>query len=169
MNYLMIVLRLIHIVSGVFWIGGSLMMTQFVGPAVGSDPQAGQKMLQYLMSKARVSTWLSAAAGATVLAGAIMYLLDSDFFTSAWTTSGPGIGFAIGAIFGLIGFGVGIRLGRMNKELAALGAQIQGQPTPDQAAQLAAIRKSLGTLTPVNTYAMLLAVLFMATARYFLF
>src|SRR5512143_3247649 len=169
MNYLIILLRLVHILGAIFWVGGSLMLTLYVGPAIASDPQGSQKVLQYLMGKARLSARIMAAAGLSILAGAILYLLDSDAFRSAWTTSGPGIGFALGAVFAMVGFGAGVRLGRNNKELATLGAQIQGQPAAEQVARLAAIQKSTATLTPINVIGLILAALFMAPARYFTF
>jgi hypothetical protein len=101
------------------------------------------------------------------LAGVILYWIDSDGFTSAWTTSGPGIGFALGAIFALVGFSVGMLLSRTQHRLGVIGQSVKGSPTPDQAAELAAIQKRLATLTPINTVALVLAAVFMATARYF--
>ncbi|HEY5904148.1 MAG TPA: hypothetical protein VIU39_16465 [Anaerolineales bacterium] len=169
MNYLMILLRLIHIVAGVFWVGGSLITMLFVGPAVAANPQAGQPILQHLMNKGRLSARLSAAAGLSVLAGLILYLLDSQWLRSPWTTSSAGIGFAIGAIFGLVGFATGIFIGRHNKGMAALGAQISGQPTAEQAARMNAMRISVARLTPITATALILAVLFMSIARYFTF
>jgi uncharacterized membrane protein len=169
MTYVFILLRLVHVLGAIFWVGGSLMMTLFVGPAIAADPQGGRKVLQHLMTNGKVSAWLSAAAGASVLAGLILYWLDSDGFRSAWTTSSTGIGFGLGALFGLAGFVAGIMIGRNNKAMAELGAQIQGQPTPEQAAQMAAIRNSLQRLTPLNIAALAVAALLMATARYFLF
>ena len=166
MNYLVILLRLIHIVAGVFWVGASLVTMLFLGPAMAANPQAGQPILQHLMNRARLSVRISAAAGLTILAGLILYLLDSQWLTSPWTTSGAGIGFAIGGIFGLVGFATGIFIGRYNKAMAGLGAQIQGQPTPEQAARMADMRSRVARLTPITAAAMILAVVLMAVARY---
>lgn len=169
MNYLVILLRIVHILAGVFWVGGTLMAAFFLGPAVAANPQAGQPVIQHMINKGRMSTRLAAAAGLTVLAGLILYLLDSQWLSSAWTTSGAGIGFAIGGIFGLIGFVTGIMVGRYNKAMAALGAQIQGQPTPEQSASMGAIRAGLARMTPITTVSQILAILFMAVARYLTF
>lgn len=166
MNYLVMLLRIVHIVAGVFWVGGSLMTMLFLAPAVAANPQAGQPILQHLMNKARLSTRFSAAAGLTVLAGLILYLLDSQWLTSRWTTSGAGIGFALGGIFGLVGFAAGIFVGRYNKAMATLGGQIQGQPTPEQAARMGAMRSSVARLTPITAVSLLLSVLLMSVARY---
>ncbi len=169
MNIITLVLRLIHIFSAVFWVGGGLMLNFFIGPTVNATAENGQKFIQHLMNKTRLTMMLSAAGGLAVLAGILLYLIDSGGFTSAWTHTGAGIGFGIGGAFGIIAFIFGILIGRNNTALGKIGAQIKGQPTAEQLAQLAAIRKTLGIITPINTWTLILATIFMATARYFLF
>jgi len=104
-----------------------------------------------------------------VLAGASLYWIDSGGLTSAWMHSGAGLGFGIGAFFGLIGFVFGMQVGNTNGALAKLGAQIQGKPTPEQMAQIGALRKRLSIVSPINAYSLILAALFMAIARYLQF
>jgi len=169
MHIVTLILRLIHIFGGVFWVGASLMMSYFVAPTAVATAENGQKFIQHLIGRTRFSTMMAAAGGSAVLAGILLYLIDSGGFTSAWMTSGAGIGFGIGGVFGLIGFVFGIMIGRNNTALGKLGAQIQGQPTPEQLAQITAIRKNLGMVTPIHTWALILATLFMASARYFFF
>src|SRR5512138_1350587 len=91
MIYLIWLLRIIHIVGGVFWVGGTLMMTFFIGPAIGATAEAGQRFVGHLMNNLKFSNRMSAAAGLTVLAGAILYWLDARAGT-AWVRSGMGIG-----------------------------------------------------------------------------
>ncbi len=169
MNIVTLILRLIHIFGGVFWVGASLMMSYFVAPTAGATAENGQKFIQHLIGRTRFSTMMAAAGGSAVLAGILLYLIDSGGFASAWMKSGAGIGFGIGGVFGLIGFVFGIMIGQNNTALGKLGAQIQGQPTPEQLAQIAAIRKNLGMVTPIHTWSLILATLFMASARYFFF
>lgn len=169
MNYFIILLRLIHVVGAIFWVGGILFLNLYVSPAVTAAGDVGQKFMQAMMNKGRLSTRIASAAGMTILAGLILYWIDSDGFKSGWATSGPGIGFALGAIIGLIGFGVGMVLARTQKRLGALAQNIQGSPSKEQAEELAAIQKRLSSLTPINTAALALAAILMATARYFSF
>ncbi len=169
MHIVTLILRLIHIFGGVFWVGASLMMSYFVAPTAGAIAENGQKFIQHLMGRTRFSTMMAVAGGSAVLAGILLYLIDSGGFTSAWMKSGAGIGFGVGGVFGLIGFVFGIMIGRNNTALGKLGAQIQGPPTPEQLAQIAAIRKNLSVVTPIHTWALILATLFMASARYFFF
>jgi uncharacterized membrane protein len=169
MNFLVIVLRLVHIISGVFWVGAGLVMYFFIGPTLGATADAGQKFAQHLMLRTRFTAILTTSAILTVLAGATLYWLDSDGLSSAWLHSGAGTGFAIGAVFGLIGLVFGMMVGSTNGALAKLGSQIQGKPTPEQMAQVGALRKRLSMVSPINAYSLLIAAFFMAIARYLRF
>ena len=169
MNSLVIVLRLLHIIGGVFWVGAGLVMFFFIGPTLGATAEAGQKFAQHLMTQTRFTAIVTTSAILTVLAGATLYWIDSDGLSSAWMHSGAGLGFGIGAFFALIGFVFGIMVGNTNGALAKLGAQIQGKPTPEQMAQVGALRKRLSVVSPINAYALIIAALFMAIARYLRF
>ncbi len=135
MIYLIWLLRIIHIVGGVFWVGGTLMMTFFIGPTIGATADAGQKFVQHLMNNLKFSNRMSAAAGLTVLAGVILYGLDARA-GAAWQRSGFAIGLSIGAGFAIIGFIFGILIGRTTKAMAQLGARFQGKPTNEQMTQM---------------------------------
>lgn len=169
MNYLTLALRLIHIVGGVFWVGAGLLINFFVGPTMRATGDAGRQFGGHLMAKTRAVTVMNISVYSTVIAGVWLYGIDSQWFTSAWMHSGSGIGFTVGAIFGLVGFITGLINGQNNQKMAKLGAQIEGKPTPDQAVQLGAIAKQQGWVVPVSSYSLLLAAIFMAVARYLVF
>lgn len=169
MNYLTVVLRLIHIVGGIFWVGAGLLMNFFIGPTLRATGDAGKQFAGHFMTRTRFVTVMNISVYGTVIAGAWLYGIDSNWFQSAWMKSGAGIGFTIGALFGLIGLVTGIMNGSNNRKMVALGSQVQGKPTPEQAAQLGAIQKQQAWVVPVNSWALLLAAFFMATARYFVF
>ena len=165
MIYLIWLLRIIHIVGGVFWVGGSLIMAFFVGPAIGATGEAGQKFVGHLMNNLKFSNRISAAAGSAVLAGLILYGLDARA-GAAWARSSFAIGLGIGAAFALVGLVFGIMVGRNTKAMADLGAQLQGKPTNDQMRQMQEIQQRQRTYSMVNVAALLLATVFMAIARY---
>ena len=169
MDYFKIMLRIVHILAGVIWVGGALIMTFFVSPTVAATAEAGQRFVGYMMNNLKFSQRISAAAGLSVLAGAILYWNDSSGFTSAWMKSGAGIGFTIGAVFALIGFGFGIVLARTIKSMSQLGAQVQGKPTAEQAAPLQSLQKQQVLYSRINVATLILAVIFMAIARYLVF
>ena len=166
MIYLIWLLRIIHIVAGVFWVGGTLMMTFFIAPTVGAIGQSGQQFVGHLMNNLKFSNRMSIAAGSTILAGFILYWIDSQGFTSPWMSSGAGTGFGIGAGFALIGFVFGILMGRTTRAMAQFGAQMQGKPSPDQMTQLRALGKRQATFSAIAAATLVLATIFMAIARY---
>jgi len=169
MTYFIWFLRIVHILAGIFWVGGTLIMAFFVGPTMGATGEAGQKFVGHLVNNLKFSSRMAAAAGSTILAGFILYWIDSNGFTSAWMSSGAGRGFGIGAAFALIGFVFGLLVGRTTKAMAQLGAQIQGKPSSEQMAQLDKLRKQQVMYSNITAVLLILAVIFMAIARYMVF
>jgi uncharacterized membrane protein len=168
-NTLVLILRLVHIVAGVFWVGSAILSAFFITPAVAATADAGTAVMNYLMTKARLSTRISAASGLAVAAGAALYWIDSQGLTSPWQYSGPGIGFGIGGLLALIGMGLGLMVGSSAKRLGQLAAQSQGRPSAEQAAQMQAAQKRMASLGAGSTIALVLSLACMATARYWLF
>ncbi len=167
MDILRIVLRLIHIVSGVFWVGGSIILTFFISPTVQATAEAGQKFMMRLVNKGRITMRITIAAILTVLAGGALYWIDSGGLTLGWTYSATGWGFGIGAVFALIGLAFGMMVGKNVTLLGKLGSQIQGKPTTsDQLSQMQAAQKQLSFVGPANTIALIIALACMATARF---
>lgn len=169
MDIFLLVLRLVHVLGGVFWVGGSLMMNFFIAPTIGATAQAGKQFAGHLMAKTRFSMTITISAILTVLAGGILYWRDSQGFTSMWMQAGSGIGFGIGSISALVGFVFGVMVGQLNKKMAWIGSQIKGEPTPEQLAQLQKIQSQLKVASPINVIALVIAVVFMSIARYMVF
>jgi len=169
MNIYLLILRLVHIIAAIIWGGGALIMEFFIGRTAMNTGEIGQKFVQHLMNKLRFHNFMTAMAVSTILGGILLYWHDSDGFTSAWMKSSTGIGFTIGAVFGIIAFIFGAIFGASNAKLGAVGAQIQGKPTAEQLSEIGALQKRIKTVSPIHVYSMLLAMIFMATARYFVF
>jgi uncharacterized membrane protein len=169
MNTLVIALRLLHILGGVFWVGSSLFLGFYIAPAVAATAESGQKLMAHLVTRARITVWITGAAMVTVAAGATLYWIDSQGLTSAWQNSGPGVGFGLGGLFALVGLAFGVLVGRNTSMLGNMAAQIQGKPSPEQMTKVQAAQKQLAYAGPINSLALILALLCMATARYWLF
>lgn len=169
MNTLMIVLRMLHIIAGVFWVGAALMLTFFISPTVGATKEAGQGFMRHFMGNTKFNLVMWTSALTTVIAGAILYWLDSDGFTSAWMHSGPGVGFGVAAGFALLGLIVGVFQNKNSNALAQLGGQVRSQgtpPSPEQTAQLQGLGKALAAGGMLNAAFLILATIGMAIARY---
>ncbi|MBN2115924.1 MAG: hypothetical protein JW730_05105 [Anaerolineales bacterium] len=169
MSIEMLFLRIIHVCAAIFWGGGALMMEFFIRPALLASAEGGQRVAGHLANQARLHIFMMIAGIATILAGTLLYWRDSDGFSSAWVRSGAGIGFGIGAVFGIIAFIFGAIFGRSNAELGKISAQIQGKPTEEQLARIQALQERIRRVSPIHVAGVILAMLFMATARYLSF
>lgn len=169
MDTLVLVLRLIHILGGVFWVGSSVILGFYIAPTVAATAESGQKFLAHLVTRARITVRITEAAVLTVLAGGILYWIDSQGLTSAWQRSGPGVGFGLGGLFALVGMAFGILVGKNTSLLGNMVGQIQGKPSPEQLTKMQAAQKQLAYAAPISTVALIVALICMATARYWLF
>jgi uncharacterized membrane protein len=169
MNYLILVLRLTHIFAGVFWVGATLATSFYVGPTTEETGAAGRQVMQYLRTKARLSTAMTAAAILTVLAGYTLYWIDSNGFSSTWTHSGPGIGFAIGGAAGLLGLIFRILANRNISAMGRMASEIKEQSTDERSQKLVSLQKTQARLNKLNTWSLIVAVFFMAIAWYLVF
>ncbi len=166
MNYVVLILRLIHIVAGTFWVGGSLITTLFIMPAAAATGEGGQRVFTHLVRNVHLVQRFAAAAGLTVLAGAALYWIDSAGLTSSWMRSGPGWGFGTGALFALIGFILGTRVNVLTRKIVNLVAAIQGTPTQGQMLELDAAQRRLYVTRVTQDAMLIIALICMATARY---
>lgn len=160
--WLIWLLRIVHIVAGVFWVGGSLVMTFFVSPSLGALGDAGPRFMADLVNNRKFSNRMAMASGLTILAGFLLYAR----LGSALMATNFGIGLGIGALFGVISFASGVTIGRNVKAMSELGAQMQGKPAPDQLARMQALQKRQATVSTVSAWSAVLATVFMAIARY---
>jgi hypothetical protein len=112
---------------------------------------------------------MTAAAILTVLAGYTMYWIDSNGFSSAWTHSGPGIGFGIGGAAGLLGLIFRVLANRNMAAVSRLASEIKEQPAKEHSQKLVSLQKNQNRLNMLNTWSLIVAVLFMAIARYLVF
>jgi uncharacterized membrane protein len=161
-----IILRLLHILAGVLWVGAALVNTFLLSPTTAATGEAGQKFMAHLIGRARLSATLIVASYVTVVAGAVLYWIDSQGFSSAWQSSGPGIGFGLGSLMALVGFGFGQVVGKNASRIARIAGQVQGAPTPEQAAALTRAHGKMGSAGRISTVMLVLALALMATARY---
>lgn len=171
--YLIYLLRLIHIVAGILWAGAAISYLFFIKPSVKSIGAAGPQFMQSLMERRRYPLFMVATSLLTVLAGGILYWFSSGGFNAAWIVSGPGIGFTIGSLAALVAFLVGnFGIGPTAAQLGALGQQIGasgGSPTPEQISVLRFLEKKLSRAELIDFVMLVIAMVTMATARYWTF
>ena len=169
MGILILVLRVIHIFCGVFWVGFAFFNIGFLQPTVRATGAEGQKMMQYLTQKTRLLSTVYATATLTMLSGLIMYWILSGFRLS-FIRSGYGVVLTIGSIAGVIAwiYAVVVIRGIFNR-MQTIGQEIQAQgspPTPEQATQMQALVARLGKVGQVALVFLVIALLGMSIARY---
>src|SRR5438034_5087899 len=69
----MILLRVIHILSGVFWAGATFFLVGFLQPVVAASGPEGGRLMQRLTSQKRFQMAMPVAAGLTILSGLALY------------------------------------------------------------------------------------------------
>lgn len=167
MDWAAIILRIIHIFSGVFWVGAAWMAAFFLVPtAIALGPDAG-KFMSYLTNVRRYPIVSSIAAILTVLAGITLYWKD---FGGINISTPAALTFTIGGLAGIIALIIGgAVLGPTATRIGRLGAEIQGAgkpPTPDQVAEMQKLQKRMQQSALAVAIILGIALLCMASARY---
>jgi hypothetical protein len=165
---MLIILRLIHILSGAFWIGAALFNVIFLIPTIRAlGPTAGPVM-QHLVQVRKMPIWFLGAGILSILSGLSLYYRASGGFSNGFMQSGPGMTFALGAVFAVCAILVGtLFTSPAAKRAGSIAASLGGKPpTPEQAAQLQAAQKQIGVTSLLATLFVFLATCAMAVARY---
>jgi uncharacterized membrane protein len=172
MNILIIILRILHIVAGISWAGGAIHYFLFIGPASKATAPESQKFMRYLMEQKRWTKFMGAMSLLTILAGSALYyrIFSVNWH---WITTGSGIGFTLGALAGISAFAAGNllieprvdQLGKLSQAVQANG----GSPSAGQASQISQLQKEMETLGKADFILIAIAIVTMATARYWAF
>jgi len=170
MANLILVLRLVHILSGVIWAGGAFVMAWFVEPTVRAAGDDGRRFMQRLGATGTFSRAMAITAGATVLAGVWLLWIFSSGFNFDFFETGRGLALGIGMILGVAAFVVGfVMQNRPIRRMAGIGRSVAAAGGPPSAAQAAELEKLTGTVRlggRIVAGLLLVTVILMATARY---
>jgi hypothetical protein len=165
---LTIVLRLIHILGGIFWVGAMIMLAGFLIPTVRATGREGGRFMQSLMQQHRLQLYLGLAAALTVLSGITMYARMAAATHGAWAGSGPGIAYGTGALAAILGAAVGGGIsGSAGRKMMALGQAVgSGPPSPEQQAEMARLQGRMALGSRVAASLLVIAAGAMAVGRY---
>lgn len=170
MHAIVIALRVVHIVTGVFWAGAVLFINVLLLPSIGVAGPAGGRVMTELKQRKQhvVLFWTSSLA---VLSGLSLLWIDSGGFSHDWFRAPIGIALSLGGVAALTGFAVGfvavrplaIRLEEMQAEMARATTDALRQ---SYLPHLGELRSRLTVLGRVATSCVSVAVVAMAVARY---
>src|SRR5258708_1389769 len=159
-----VILRIAHITAGVLWVGTSMFLVIVLEPTIKAAGAEGGRFMSRL-GAGNMPKVISAAAGTTILAGILLYIHNIVFIGGDWAKAGPGLGFGIGAVFGIAGrLGGAGMVGPLTKKMGALGKEITasgGMPSPDQMQQMAALSERLSRLSRIGLGLVLVALVMM--------
>jgi len=168
MDTYMIILRIIHIFAGVFWVGGGMVQVMIVAPAAAAAGAAGGGFMRSMLLNTPWGNVIGLASFSTLVSGLLMYHKVSDGFNADWMNSSGGVVLSIGAVFGILAFGHGAgAMGRLTSQMVELIKPIQGAPNEEQRTQMMQLQQKLALHGRISLALMLISLLGMASARYF--
>lgn len=165
----LIVLRLLHVLGGIFWVGGGLYSTLFIVPALAKAGPATGPIMAELMRR-KLFTVLPVVALLTMLSGLRLLWIVSGGFTGDYFGTASGLTYAIAGGASIVGFlaamffarPAGVRLGALMPTLAAL----TGEAKTKAEAEAAALRVTNARWTAVAMGLLAVSAVGMAVARY---
>ncbi len=164
MNYEIFILRLVHIVFGVFWAGSAIYFALILqprlmrlGPAVSGPVMAALLPVQ--------SPALIGSGFITIVAGMTLAIRVRPMDT--WFNTGWGWAILIGFVASIGAISMGITLTVLAHRMVALGKAIQGrEPTPEEASEVQRLSVRLPRLGRSIAVLVILAIGTMASARF---
>ena len=165
----LLVLRLVHVLGGIFWVGSGLFTAIFLVPSLAAaGPAAGQVMGG--LQRRRLFTVLPIVALLTILSGVRLMQLTSNGFSPEYFNSGSGRVFAWGGTFAIVAFVFGMTVARpAGLKLGRISAQAPGGDALEERSRLEEQQRLQRIVTIsgfVNVVLLLAAAVAMAIARY---
>ena len=169
----MLILRFVHIVSGVCWAGGGFIFFLFIEPTAKALAPTGMHFVQHMITKRRFSNFMVISSILTVLSGALLIWEIAGGQWLGYMKTGPGLGFSLGSMAGVVVFFVGmfgvnpraIRLSKIGQEIQSAG----GPPTPEQGAELHKLDREMAALSLADFILVAISLGLMASARFWVF
>jgi hypothetical protein len=170
MSALFLLMRLVHIVLGVFWVGTLIFAATLLMPSVRDTGPDGGKVMFALMKRGYMNV-IPAVALLTLLSGFWLYWRDSLAGGDVWARSMSARVFGAGALAALVAFGIGISVIRPNAvKLRAIMESLQSTPEgPVRGALMADMngpRTKMTAAAPWVAALLGIATACMAVARY---
>ncbi|HEY2825066.1 MAG TPA: hypothetical protein VGI83_05930 [Gemmatimonadales bacterium] len=164
-----LVLRVVHVVCGVFWAGGFFMLTLFIEPTTRAmGPDGGKFMSRLAGSKFPIAMMVTGLL--TILAGlrlyAVLYAPANGWAPRSPTT----MALLTGAATAILALLNGVTVSRpAAARMAALAQEVQqggGKPTDQQNTEIVKVRGRLVNSARINAVLVGITVILMAVARY---
>jgi hypothetical protein len=165
-----LVLRLIHIGAGAFWVGAVFTFFLFVQPTAAVLGPDAMKFSYHLLHRRRLPVVILGAAATTVLAGILLLLITSNGLDPERLFDASRLGYTVGGVAAIVTLGIGglyvfPRTTIVERTLGQLVAE-KRPPTPDEQETLARVARESRQAGWVVIVGLVIAVVAMATARH---
>lgn len=163
----LLILRLIHVVGGVFWVGTMVFNSFFLGPSLAAAGAAAGQVANQLQRR-RVFTIMPITAIVTMLAGMRLMMITSSGIPG-YFASRAGMTYSIGGACAIIAFLFGLAVARpAMMKAASLGAAMSSDEITRGRieSELRAVQQRARWAALVVGWLLLLSAVCMAIARY---
>src|SRR5262245_34218305 len=124
MGTMVIIARLLHITSGVIWVGAVFFANIFLTPVVAGMGPDGGKVMKGLADQKYFQKIIMTAT-ITILSGLYLVWVDSGGFAPEWFRTRIGMGFSTGMLLALVAFTIGITIVRpIMGKMTAMGGEL---------------------------------------------
>lgn len=167
MEIALVVLRPLHILLGIVWIGFGSMLAWVLHPAADKAGEKGLAMLRTFYSNSTIGAIMPVAALGTTLAGLILWGIRADGMDlSAFGATGDMV-MAVGALAGVLAFGHGASAtGRYTRLFTKASQDYDANPNQTNLQSLQQVKAKFFTHTNISAWLALVSVVCMSSARY---
>ncbi|HZA92131.1 MAG TPA: hypothetical protein VE420_05850 [Gemmatimonadales bacterium] len=164
-----LLLRLVHILAGIFWVGAAFLIAGFLIPTVRATGREGGRFMQHLMQQKKLPIYLAVAMLLTVLSGFTLYGRLVSATNGAWAGTRSGMVYGLGGLAALVGALVGMLVsGRAARRMATVGqsAAQAGGPSAEQQAEIERLQRRMTVGSRLVAVFLGIAAAAMAVGRY---
>lgn len=168
MNAELLVLRLVHILGGTFWVGAAVFMSFFLIPAATQSGAAGSQVMANLQ-KRKFMVVMPIVAMLTILSGVRLMQIVSSGFAPGYFRTGSGHVYAISGACAVLALLIGVIVGRpAHMKLAKLTQSSVSDQTSKELinSEIKALHKRATMSSAAATVLVIIAAVGMAIARY---
>ena len=160
----LLLLRIIHIVGAIVWVGGGVYVAFFLIPALRPIPAVIPQLMDSL-ARRKVFVILPTIGLLVILSGIRLLWIDSAGFDESFLSTAAGRTFSIGGTAGILAFLIQVFVQRpAGARLGKIAAALVGSPSPDERQRLSAESDKLRRRNAAATLAAVIFALIAATA-----
>lgn len=167
---MMIALRLLHVITGVFWAGAVFFAVSFLFPSIRDAGPGGNAVARQLIGVRQYPKKIFIIALIAVISGFALYAQNVSMSDGAFARSRAGMVYGLGGVAAVLTLVAGmVIMTPTSTKMGALGAAIQaggGTPSPEQAAEMARLQAKMTMGSRIAATLLLVVVITMAIARY---